>query len=87
MSATKSALRLGPLPRSELVKLTIQLPEELKRTLDRYAAVHSHVHKESIDVATLIPHMLGVFMDRDRGFRKLERLVPDLRPSALERAA
>jgi hypothetical protein len=73
----KNALRLGPLPRSELVKVTIQVPVELKRTLDRYAAVHSQVHKEAVEAAALIPHVLEVFMGRDRVFRKLERLLPD----------
>lgn len=39
MSANK--LRLGPLPKSEPVKLTVTLSAELKATLDRYAALHS----------------------------------------------
>ena len=77
MNKSAKALRLGPLPRSELVKLTIQVPLELKRTLDRYAAVHAQVHKESVNATILIPHMLEVFMARDRAFRELERLSPD----------
>ena len=70
MSASASRLRLGPLPRTEMVKLTITLPADLKATLDRYAAVHSQAHGESVDATTLVPHMLAAFMERDRGFRK-----------------
>ena len=86
MSTIKNALRLGPLPRSELVKLTIQVPVELKRTLDRYAVVHGQVHKESVDATILIPHMLEIFMLRDRVFRKLERLASGRHSSPPEHA-
>lgn len=63
-------LRLGPLPKTAMVKLTITIPEELKMNLDRYAELHSARWGESIDAATLIPHMLDAFIARDRGFRK-----------------
>jgi hypothetical protein len=63
-------LRLGPLPKNETVKLTISLPVELKGQLDRYAEVHSATWGEPVDVPALIPHMLAVFMSRDRGFRR-----------------
>lgn len=72
-------LRLGPLPRSENVKLTIALPADLKEALDRYAAVHSQVHGDHVDTAALIPHMLGAFIARDRGFKAM------LSPVALPR--
>ena len=38
MSATKK-LRLGPLPKTENVKLTFACPASLKADLDRYVAV------------------------------------------------
>jgi hypothetical protein len=31
-------LRLGPLPSTQIVKMTIAVPRELKESLDRYAA-------------------------------------------------
>lgn len=68
MSATK--LRLGPLPRSEPVKLTITLSAELKATLDRYAALHAQTYGERVAAAALVPHMVEAFMTRDRGFKK-----------------
>ena len=79
-------LRLGPLPRTQSVKLTITLPAELKATLDRYAALHAQTYGERVDAAALVPHMLEAFMARDRGFRrmgdKLRVLPAPLRPPA-----
>ncbi|WOB09646.1 MULTISPECIES: DUF2274 domain-containing protein [Burkholderiales] len=67
--STARKLRLGPLPKTESVKLTITLSAELKATLDRYAAVHAQTYGERVDAAALAPHMLEAFMARDRGFR------------------
>ncbi|MDP1649663.1 MAG: DUF2274 domain-containing protein [Rubrivivax sp.] len=69
MSAPK--LRLGPLPRTETVKLTVTLSIELKTMLDRYADLHAQVWSEPVDAPTLIPHMLAAFMERDRAFKAL----------------
>ena len=68
-------LRLGPLPRSENVKLTIALPADLKEALDRYAVVHGQVYGEQVDIAVLIPHMLEAFIARDRGFKAMRSPV------------
>lgn len=63
-------LRLGPLPKTAMVKLTISIPEKLKIELDRYADLHSTRWGDPIDATALIPHMLESFIARDRGFRK-----------------
>lgn len=68
MSASK--LRLGPLPKTETVKLTVSLSVELKAMLDRYAALLAQAHGEPVDAA---PHMLEAFMVRDRRFRAISR--------------
>lgn len=73
MSTTKNTtkkLRLGPLPRHEVIKLTFSCPASLKADLDRYAALHAQAYGETVDAATLIPHMLEAFIVGDRGFRK-----------------
>lgn len=69
MSTTRK-LRLGPLPKSESIKLTITLSTDSKNMLDQYATLHSKTYGESVDSTTLIPHMLEAFMVRDREFRK-----------------
>ncbi|WP_062794318.1 DUF2274 domain-containing protein [Cupriavidus metallidurans] len=69
MSMTRK-LRLGPLPKTESVKLTFACPASLKTDLDRYAALHAQTYGEVVDATTLIPHMLEAFMAGDRGFRK-----------------
>ncbi|MGV8991690.1 MAG: DUF2274 domain-containing protein [Thiobacillus sp.] len=70
MSESIRKLRLGPLPKTETVKLMITLTVTLKADLERYAALHAQTYGEPIEAATLIPHMLEAFMARDRGFRK-----------------
>lgn len=70
MSTTNSKLRLGPLPKTETIKVTFSCTTALKAELDRYAALHAQTYGEPVDAATLIPHMLEAFMARDRGFRK-----------------
>lgn len=69
MSTTRK-LRLGPLPKTESMKLTFACPASLKADLDRYAALHAQAYGEAVDAVTLIPHMLEAFMAGDRGFRK-----------------
>lgn len=69
MSATK--LRLGPLPKATTARLTVTIPTELKTMLDRYAALHSQEYGEPVDAVSLIPHMLEVFMARDRAFKAM----------------
>lgn len=67
---TTRKLRLGPLPKTESVKVTFSCPAGLKADLDRYAALHAQAYGEAVDAAALIPHMLDAFMAGDRGFRK-----------------
>ncbi len=69
MSATKK-LRLGPLPKTESIKLTFACPAVLKAGLDRYAAMHAQTYGEAVDATALIPHMLEAFIAGDRGFRR-----------------
>lgn len=78
MSAPVAKLRLGPLPKTETVKLTIAVTTALKVDLERYAALHAQTYGEPVDAATLIPHMLESFMMRDRGFKSLKTKVPRL---------
>jgi hypothetical protein len=66
-------LRLGPIPQTEMVKLSILVPAALKADLDRYAEVHCQTWGASVDAATLIPHMLATFIARDRLFTKSRR--------------
>lgn len=69
MSTTRK-LRLGPLPKTESIKLTFACPATLKADLDRYAAMHAQTYGEAVDATTLIPHMLEAFIAGDRGFRR-----------------
>lgn len=72
-------LRLGPLPKTTPIKITIAIPVKLKQDLDRYAELHSARWSESVDATALIPHMLEAFIERDRGFRKARLSIRPLR--------
>ena len=52
-----SNLKLGPLPKLGIVRMTVPMPEPLKEELDLYAAEYGRQYGE-VDTATLIPHML-----------------------------
>lgn len=67
---TTNKLRLGPLPKTEIVKLTFACPATLKADLERYAELHAQTYGEPVDAVALVPHMLEAFMERDRGFRR-----------------
>jgi len=81
---TTRKLRLGPLPKTESVKVTFACPIALKAELDRYAAMHGQTYGEAVDAATLVPHMLEAFMAGDRAFRRGK--VKDRRSAALKSA-
>ncbi|HWK69482.1 MAG TPA: DUF2274 domain-containing protein [Burkholderiaceae bacterium] len=73
---TTRKLRLGRLPTTQIVKMTFACPASLKAELERYAAQHAQTYGESVDAATLIPHMLEAFMAGDRGFRRAASNYP-----------
>ena len=76
-------LRLGPLPKTETVKVTISLTTALKTELDRYAALHARTYGEPVEAAILIPHMLEAFIARDRGFKRTATTDPTSGPTSL----
>lgn len=55
-------LRLGAMPDTSVVKMTISIPSPLKTQLDRYAEVHSANFGALVDAQTLIPLMLAAFL-------------------------
>ena len=63
-------LRLGPLPKTETVKLTIALSATVKADLDRYAELYGVAYGEAVYAAALAPHMLAALIERDRAFQR-----------------
>jgi hypothetical protein len=70
-------LKLGRLPSTESVKITIAVSVELKSMLDRYAQLHAEASGEKNDLARLIPYMLEAFMTSDRAFTRVNRATRD----------
>jgi hypothetical protein len=73
-------LLVGPLARTDTVKVTVALPFVLKEELERYAEVHSRAWNQKVEAADLIPHMLALILAKDREFRRTIRAKK--RPSA-----
>jgi hypothetical protein len=71
-------LALGPLARTDSVKVTVALPFTLKEELDKYAEVHSAAWGQKVEAADLIPHMLAQFLSKDRQYK---RTIREKRPS------
>lgn len=71
--STSRKLRLGPLPKTESVKMSFTCPASLKADLERYATLHAQVYGEAVDAMTLIPRMLEAFMAADREFKQRAR--------------
>lgn len=76
MSKGVERLRLGPLPRIDMVKLTVSVSAATKASLDHYASLHSQLYGENVDAIALIPHMLQAFIERDCGFKALRTKSP-----------
>ena len=70
-------IRLGPLPKTDPVKLSIAVSVEIKDRLEQYAQLHAATWNEPVELATLIPYMLEQFMARDKAFKAyIRRNVP-----------
>jgi hypothetical protein len=66
-------LRLGPLPDTSVIRMTVSIPASLKAQLDRYAQVHLESFGAPVDAQTLIPLVLSAFLAKDRGFQRAIR--------------
>ena len=67
-------LKLGQLPKLEVVKMTISLSAQLKTELELYAFAHAQALGEApVEASALVPHMLQAFIDSDPGFRAFRR--------------
>jgi hypothetical protein len=66
-------IKLGKLPSTGSVRITISLSETLKGQIDRYAQLHSRTWDQKVDAAALIPHIVAQFLALDRAFSKAEK--------------
>jgi len=68
-------LKLSAIPDDKPVKITVELPAEVFRDLQAYAAILAKSAGEAAppDPAKLITPMLQRFMATDKGFRKEKR--------------
>ena len=79
MNTTKK-LRLGPLPKTESVKLTFACPASLKADLDRYAALYAQTYGEAVnlvvdDGARRLPEIQDILKNSNIDYRNI-RIAP-----------
>ncbi len=77
-------LKIGPLPDTTPVKLTIAVDPEMKASLDLYARVYEQTYQEKASVAALIPFMLQSFLASDTGFKKARKTLSDSTPQSVK---
>jgi hypothetical protein len=70
-------LRLGPMPDTSVVKLTVSIPAPLKAQLDRYAQVHSQAFGATADAQTLIPTFSTHGYSRTASSKECSELAAD----------
>ena len=78
MSTPTKKIKLGPLPKLVLTKVTFACTTVLLAELQAYAELHGRTYGESepVDVSALIPHMLQAFMAQDQAFKRAQREEP-----------
>ena len=68
------SLKIGPLPDTTPVKLTISVDPETNADLELYARIYEEMYKEKASVSALIPSMLEAFLASDSGFKKARKV-------------
>jgi hypothetical protein len=68
-------LKLAKLPDRTPVKITISVIPELHYALQQYAVLYRTTYGEAETIAELVPFMLGIFLESDRGFVKARKNV------------
>ncbi|MDK1494571.1 DUF2274 domain-containing protein [Sinorhizobium sp. 7-81] len=68
-------LKLSAIPDDKSVKITVELPAQVFRDLQAYAAILARTggHASPQDPAKLIVPMITGFMETDRGFARAKR--------------
>lgn len=66
-------LKLGPLPDDKPVKVTVELPAELHRSLADYGRLLAEPGAPPVDPVRLIVPMLERFIATDRGFARARK--------------
>lgn len=70
---SETSLKIGPLPDTTPVKLTIAVDPAVNADLELYASLYEEAYREKASVSALIPSMLQAFLASDAGFKKARK--------------
>ena len=79
-------LKLGPLPNTEVTRVTIVVTKPLKDALDLYAQDFAKSYGAA-ELPALIPHMLEAFLRSDKAFMKRHSALKPRAAKALPSAS
>ena len=65
-----SDLKLSPLPKHEISRISVTLPKALTDALNLYVVDFNALYHEQADMPSLIPQMLEAFLRSDKAFMK-----------------
>lgn len=66
-------LKLGPVPDTSVIRMTVSIPATLKTQLDLYAQAHRESFGAPVDAQKLVPLILAAFLAKDRAFQRVTR--------------
>ncbi|EZP80229.1 hypothetical protein BV97_03644 [Novosphingobium resinovorum] len=70
-----SILKLPKLRETTPVKLSISFQPDLYQSLLEYAGVYAQVYGSEIKIADLVQLMLATFLESDREFKRIKKLL------------
>ena len=66
-------LKLSKLPSRTPVKITATFPPEVHEALVDYALIYEQIHGQKEKIEELVPYMIAVFLDADKGFQNARK--------------
>lgn len=70
---SNASLKIGRLPDTTPVKLTIAVDPAVNADLELYASLYEETYREKASITALIPSMLEAFLASDAGFKKARK--------------
>lgn len=71
------SLKIGRLPDTTPVKLSIEVDPDTHADLELYARIYECTYDDKVDVKALIPTMLQSFLASDTGFKRARKSFQD----------
>ena len=68
-----ASLKIGKLPDTTPVKITVSVDPDLQSELQLYAEIYEQTYGEKTSVSAIVPFMLRCFMSGDTAFKRARK--------------